>query len=751
MIKVRLVYAILIIRCSHQKGFGQKVLVKYLKYGCLGLFLALAGCRDSALNDPYPNEPQEANTLYASFNERPKHLDPAKSYSSNEWIITNQIYEPPLQYHYLKRPYSLIPQAASKMPKVSYLDKHGVEYQSLAVDRVAYTLYEVEIQPGIMFQPHPAFAKDKGQYLYHEMTDDDVEDIDTLSDFPQTGQRELTADDYVYQIKRLADSTLNSPIFGLMQNYIAGLDEFEQKLSQAYKDIGASSDNPKFIDLNSIPLDGVKVLDKYTYQIKIIGTYPQFKYWLAMPFFAPMPWEAVKFHAQPALIDRNITLDWYPVGTGPFMMQENNPNLRMVMVKNPNYHGEAYPQEGAEGDLAAGLLDQKGKPLPFLDSIIFTLEKESIPYWNKFLQGYFDQSGISSDSFDQALQATGEGGLELTSLLEEKGIELRTAILPTTFYWAFNMLDDVVGGYDEKQKALRQAISIAMDIEEYIQIFSNGRAVAAHSPLPPGIFGYQEGKQGFNSKVYDFDGNQMKRKSLDEAKALLTKAGFKGGINPKTNQPLTLYLDATMSSGPDSQAIYAWVRKQFKKLGIELVVRATQYNRFQDKISSGNAQIFSWGWNADYPDPENFLFLLYGPNAKVAHGGENAVNYQNPEFDALFTKMKSMPNGEERQLIITKMLNILQEDAPWVWGFHPKMYALSHSWMGPQKPNAMSRNTLKYVSVEPKARALLRKAWNQPIFWPLLLLLIGGFVLCIPAYFKYRHKIHTKPTLEEKN
>ena len=711
----------------------------------------LAGCQERALNDPYPNEATDANTLYTSFTERPKHLDPAQSYSSNEWVITNQVYEPPLQYHYLKRPYTLEPLIATSMPTITYMDKAGHEHQSLASSEIAYTLYTIHIKPHIMFQPHPAFAKNaQGEYRYHVLTEDELDEVETLSDFKASDTRELTADDFVYQIKRLADPTLNSPIFGLMQGYIVGLDELEKTLKVQYDKLGATFENPEFLDLRQYPLEGAKVLDRYTYQIKIIGEYPQFIYWLALPFFAPMPWEAAKFLTQDGLVDKNITLDWYPIGTGPYMLRENNPNQRMLLIKNPNYHGEHYPSEGTEEDKSLGLLTLAGKSLPFLDKVMFTLEKESIPYWNKFLEGYYDESGISSDSFDQALQSNPEGGLELSESLSEMGVQLETAVMPTTFYWGFNMLDETVGGYDESHRKLRQAISIALDIEEYIQIFLNGRGIAAQSPIPPGIFGYLPGEPGMNPEVYHMKDHHLERRPLEDAQKLLREAGYPKGINPKTQKPLILYLDATMGGGPDSQALYAWMRKQFEKLGIDLVVRATQYNRFQEKMRTGNAQIFSWGWNADYPDPENFLFLLYGPNSKVKHGGENAVNYENKTYDALFDKMKNTPNGEERQALIQQMLHIIQEDAPWAFGYHPKMYALSHGWVYPQKTSAMSRNTIKYMKVDPKLRAEKRKEWNKPIFWPVSLLVLLGFGICIPAWMKYRFKIHTPPQLKEK-
>ena len=154
-------------------------------------------------------------------------------------------------------------------------------------------------------------------------------------------------------------------------------------------------------------LDGLEVVDDYTYRIKIKGKYPQFAYWLAMPFFAPIPWEADLFYSQPGLIQKNLTLDWFPVGTGPYMLTENNPNLRMVLEKNPNFHEERYPVDGMPGDEEKGLLVDANKKLPLIDKVIFTREKENIPRWNKFLQGYYDAAGTGSDSFDQAVQSTG--------------------------------------------------------------------------------------------------------------------------------------------------------------------------------------------------------------------------------------------------------------------------------------------------------------------------------------------------------
>ncbi len=701
----------------------------------------LAACGDAPWNNPYPAEESDKNILYSSFSERPKHLDPVRSYSSNEYLFIAQIYEPPLQYHFLKRPYELIPLTATEVPRARYFDAAGALLPS-DVDsaRVAYSEYEITIQPGIRYQPHPAFARGAdGRHLYHELAAEYIESVNTLADFPKTSTREATAEDYVYQIKRLADARLHSPLRGMLSGYIVGFADYSKRLEGIYDALKKQTGTAPFLDLRRYEMEGVEVLDRYRYRIRIKGKYPQLLYWLAMPFFAPMPWEADLFYSQPGMKKRNITLNWYPVGTGPFMLTENNPNLRMTLARNPNFHGERYPVEGEMGDRANGLLDDAGRPLPFIEKAVYSLERESIPYWNKFLQGFYDASGISSDSFDQAVQLGNQGEATLTDEMEQQGIKLITAVQTSSFYMGFNMRDPVIGGLDERGRLLRRAISIAVDYEEYISIFNNGRGVPAQGPVPPGIFGFREGEAGINRYLYDVVNGKPKRKSIDEARALLVQAGYPGGQDKNTGEPLVLHYEA-VGSGPDDKARLNWILKQFQKLGIQLVIRATDYNRFQGKMLKGTGQIFSWGWNADYPDPENFLFLLYGPNSKAHNGGENAANYSNPEFDRLFDQMKNMDNSPERQVIIDKMVELVRKDAPWAFGFHPKGFTLHHAWYHNAKPNLMANNTLKYKRLDPQLRKQKRAEWNPPVVWPVLVLLMLLALSVIPAAIVHRQR-----------
>jgi ABC-type transport system substrate-binding protein len=696
-----------------------------------------AGCSGSPWNNPHPASEAGANILYTSFSERPKHLDPVQSYSENEYTLIANIYQPPLQYHYFKRPYELVPFGATEVPQPRFYDAKGRRLPDTAdAKEVAWSDYVIRIRPGILYQPHPALAKDgQGRPVYLDLKPRDLDGVNAIGDFRQTGTRELVAADYVHQIKRLAHPHLHSPIMQLMGDYIVGLKELAEELARSSK----AAPQGAFLDLTGYKLAGAEVLDRHTYRIRVRGKYPQFVYWLAMPFFAPIPPESDRFYAQPGMAERNISLDWFPVGTGPYMLTVNNPNRQMVLDRNPNYQGEVYPAEGEPGDAQAGLLKDAGKPLPFVDRVVFSLEKEQIPYWNKFLQGYYDASGISSDTFDQAVQFSGQGDVTLSDDMIERGIKLQTSVATTVFYLGFNMLDPVVGGYGERARKLRQAISIAIDDEEMISIFRNGRGIVAQGPIPPGIFGYRDGKEGINPYVYDWVDGKPRRKPVEYAKKLLAEAGYPDGRDAKTGQPLLVNLDTT-GTGPDAKARLDWYARQFEKIGVQLAIRATDWNRFQDKIRKGNVQLYFLGWNADYPDPENFLFLLHGEQSKVKTSGENASNYANAEFDRLFERMKSMANGPERQAVIDRMVEVARHDAPWVWSLFPKDFALHHAWTYNRKPHPIANNGLKYQRIDPALREKMRREWNQPVLWPVALG-AGLLVLSlVPAVTTYRRR-----------
>jgi ABC-type transport system substrate-binding protein len=680
------------------------------------LLLLLAGGCGEIWNDPYPAAERDKNILYSVFSERPKHLDPAQSYTTDEATFTRQVYEPPLQYHYLKRPYELIPLTATEVPRPRQVEKDGK----------TYSVYEIRIRPGIRYQPHPAFVA--GNF---SLSKEKIERLKTPYQLP-LGTRELGADDYIHQIKRLAHPQLHSPIFGLMAEYIVGLKEYAARLKAAARP-------GEWLDLRAHDFEGVTRVDEHTYRVTLKSSYPQFVYWLAMPFFAPIPWEVERFFHQPGMAEKNFTLDWWPVGTGPYMLSENNPNSRMVLERNPNFRGEPYPSEGEAGDRERGMLADAGKTMPFLDKAVYTREKEAIPLWTKFLQGYYDLSGIGSDNFDQAIRMSVEGDPGLSAEMEARGIRLETSIGPTIFYLGVNFLDPVLGGTSERARKLRRALAIAVDWEEFLSIFRNGRGVPAHGPVPPGIFGFRGEKESFNPVTHEWRDGKAQRRPIEEARKLLAEAGYPDGRDARTGQPLVLYLDTTQR-GPDDKSMMDWWRKQFAKLSVQFEPRQTDWNRFQEKLRKGSTQLFIVGWSADYPDPENFMFLLHGPQSRAKNQGENAANYANPEFDALFEKMRVMPSTPERQALIDRMTDLFRRDAPWIGGFHPKNFALFHGWLGNVKANEMSDNKLKYLKVDAARRAQMRRDWNRPVLWPVLLLALALAAAVVPAVRTYRRR-----------
>lgn len=702
--------------------------------------LLLAGCAP-VWNDPHPAIERGQNILYTAFAERPKHLDPVQSYSEDEASFLYQIVEAPLQYHYLKRPYVLEPAVAAAMPRVQRFDAAGQLLPDDAdVERVAKTVYEIRVRPGVRYQPHPAFARrPDGSPSQLALGVEALRKVRSIADFAAVDSRELEAGDFVHQIKRLAHPRLHSPIFELIAEHLPGLKTLQAALQ------AEAQRNPGWIDLSRFELPGVEVVDRHTWRITLQGAYPQFLYWLSMPFFAPVAPEVDRFFGQPGMAERNLSLDTWPVGTGPYMMVEHDPNARIVLARNPNYRADTYPCAGeGEGDREAGLLADCGRALPFIERIVFAREREGIPHWNKFLQGYYDLSGVSSDNFDQAVSLSSQGEVSLSEDMEARGIRLLTTVSPSIFYLGFNMLDPVVGSpagqgeaAREQARKLRQAVSVALDMEEYVSIFLNGRGVPAMSPLPPGIFGARSGEAGINPVIYEWRNGQPQRHGLDEARRLLAEAGWPNGRNARTGEALILHLDTT-PGGLGDKARADWLAKQFRALGVQFVVRPTDFNRFQDKVRQGNAQLFFFGWNADYPDPENLLFLLHGAQGKVRFQGQNAANYHNAEYDALFERMKTMADGPARQQLIDRMVEILRFDAPWLFGFHPKSYSLQHGWVLNRKPGSIVRNTMKYLRIDVAQRSAARAAWNRPVLWPLAGLALLLAALFVPAFLQWR-------------
>lgn len=696
--------------------------------------LLTAGCN----NSPYPAGAERENTLFYAFQERsPRHLDPTASYANPESAYTFQIYEPPYGYHYLKRPYTLVPKSVSEVVHPYYLDQAGQRLPDDApAELIAESVYEVRVKPGIRYQPHPAFAQDaQGRYRYHSdhpISPAELADKRSPWDFAQQGTRELLAEDFVYAIKRHATTRIETPVYAVFSEYVLGLKDYAAlvKLEDAKLLAGLPPDvrDKPFLDFRRWPLAGATVVDSHTFRLRIKGKYPQWSYWMAMPFTAPVPWEADAFYAQTGMNANGLSLDQWPVGTGPYMMAEFVRDRRHVMKRNPHFRGEPYPCEGMPEDKTAGLLDDCGKTMPFVDTLYVTNEKEAVPLKEKFKQGYFDLPEIERPEWGVNFRNDAGDSDQVAALFKQRGFKFPMMTDISIWYLGFNQLDPVVGRGDTpeqqaKNRKLRQAIAIAIDWEEgYGRIFKHKGGVAAMGPVPPGLFGSHENEpNNFNPVTHRLVDGKVVRRPIEDAQRLLAEAGYPNGRDAQSGKPLVLNYDFQRAITPEFKSENDWMVKQFAKLGVQLEIRATDFNQYQDKTLRGKHQIFWGGWLADYPDAENFLFLMYGPLSRSISQGDNYANYQNPEYDALYKQLQALDDGPAKQAVVDQMVAIARDDSPWAFGYFPYGGLAFQQWVYNGKPSIMIRDMAKYYRVDPALRTVKQAEWNAPVRWPALL------------------------------
>ena len=355
------------------------------------LVLALCGCKDKS-----PSEKPDEMVLHHSLNSKINCFDPIIIQDEYSLNVCSQIFETLYQYHYLKRPYQLVPLLADGMPEISE-------------DKLTCI---VRIKKGVYFQDDKCFPNGKG--------------------------RELKTDDFVFTIKRTADIKNLSPNWTPIENKVVGLDEFREytKTCKSAADVNYSHE-----------IEGLQTPDDYTVIVKLKKPWPQLvDNLMADVRNAPMAKEAVDYYGKDIIA--------HPVGTGPFKLSVWQRATYIELVRNPGFRGDPYPTEGEPGDKEAGLLDDAGKMMPFADKVIWTIIEESQPAWLLFLQGKIDARAIPKDNWDEAMTANNE----LTPKIKNRNIRLYTFKDPSTFYLGFNMLDPVLGKNKPLRQAINYAI-----------------------------------------------------------------------------------------------------------------------------------------------------------------------------------------------------------------------------------------------------------------------------------------------------
>ena len=554
--------------------------------------------------------------LFTTSNAKIRGMDPACSSDVHSTREVSKIYEGLLEYHYLKRPFELVPNLAEEMP-------------TIAEDGLTYTF---KIKQGVKFHDNPCFPGGKG--------------------------RELTAEDFVYAIKRIADPKVQSSWFSMLSNKIQGLDDWRNQCLKA-----STSDY-------TTPVAGLKALDKYTLQFTLNQPSPQFLYILAMAFCSAVPQEAVE-HYGAEFVN-------HPVGTGPFVIEAFNPQLnKLVYHKNPTFRDKRFPSEAAKA--YQHMLVDAGKRLPLVDKIITHILPEEQPRWLKFQQGQIDLIDISRDNI--ALEIVQGNGV--TPHLQEKGVQLFSEPEQSVTFVAINCGHQL---FKDNVK-LRQALSLAFDTQRHNALFHNNTAVAAQSIIPPGLAGYQ--KDYINPyKVHD----------LAKAKALLAAAGYPEG---KGLPIITLDVDARTKGKQQGE----FIQKCLERLGIKVKLIPNIWPEHVKKIHQKTTMLHMLSWSADYPDAENFLSLLYKADQSIGIGS----NFSNATYNALYEKAAAMQPSAERTALYEQLNKILAENVPAIYMVHQVRPIIYQGWIKNLLWSDFHYGTEQYINIDLEQQKVLKE------------------------------------------
>ena len=509
--------------------------------------------------------------------------------------------------------------------------------------------YVFKLKPGIYFADDAAF---KGQ------------------------KRELTAHDYVYSLKRLVDPNGKAPWDFMLKGKVIGLDE----------KIAAAKKTGKF-DYDS-PVAGLEALDRYTIRIRLIRPDYNLPYILAAPATGAVAREVVEYYGK--------DIDAHPVGTGPYRLRSWQRQSRIILEANPNFRGVRYvPSKDAQG-IPPGMLEElSDKTFPRIGVIDIRIIESPQASWLSFLQGELDIHPRVSAEFARIAAPAGV----LDPKLAKRGVRYFQEAESDITYSQFNMNDPVVGGYTPERIALRRALAMSYNQMKEISILRQGLAVAAQSPIAPGVTGYDP---NFKNTLVGY--------SPARAKALLDTFGYKDCDNDGMREqpgcvPLTItYLSSTGSAAV--RELNELMVKGAKAIGIRMQVNQLLFSEFVKARGSGTYLMSGSAWGADYPDAENFMQLLYGPNS----GPGNESRFKLPEFDRLYLEIASMPDSAERNAKLQRMSRLVAAYGPWIFHAHRVRTHMAQSWVSGFKPHADHFQKYMYYDIDMAQRAAFIKA-----------------------------------------
>jgi oligopeptide transport system substrate-binding protein len=579
----------------------------------------------------------QRKVLRIAFRTAETGFDPQRVFDRYSVGICENIFEPLLTYDYLARPAKLVPLTAETIPEP---EEGG-------------TRYTFRIKPGIYFADDPVF---KGQ------------------------KRELVAKDFEYMVKRFRDPKNRSPYEWLFENKLLGLDELTEKAKKSGN-----------FDYDA-HVPGIEVRGKYVVSFKLKEADYNFLYVMAMPNVVPMPREVVEGYAA----DTHA----HPVGTGPFILKEWVRRSKIVLERNPNHRG--YELETRYADPADPwdrkvMDDLRGKRLPALDRVEISPIEDEQPRYLAFLNKEHDILDETPFSFIHQVLPNGK----LSKALEKEHMNVFPELQPEITYDVFNIEDKVlggkdnpVGGYSPERVALRRAMVLAHDRDQEIAIIRKNQALPAQTPVPPGVVGYDA---SLHSTEQDPDPAR--------AKALLDMFGYvdrdgDGWRETPDGRPLVIQYKYNIGGQEARQLAELWA-KSMKSVGIRLEATAVQFADLLNDKRVGNFEVAGSAWIADYPDAQNFLQLLYGPNTNQS----NEARFRLADYDRLYEKSQGFPDGEERNRLYREMDRLILAYAPWRLGVHRIFNHLQYPWVKGYKKHPILYTNFKYLDLDVAAQS----------------------------------------------
>ena len=449
--------------------------------------------------------------------------------------------------------------------------------------------------------------------------------------------RELTAQDYAYSIRRFLDPANRSPYAFLFEGKIAGLDE----LAAVAKKTG------KF-DYDA-PIAGLETPDRYTLRIRLKQTDLNFSHVLAFALAGAVAREAIEGYGADAAA--------HPVGTGPYRLKQYTRSSKIVLEANPVYRGMTWDfTAGADPRDQEIVSRMKGKRLPLIDRVEISIMEETQSRWLAFQKG---QTDLEYQLWEVAPRfMTADGGLKPEFL--KRGMKLDRTVDPEIIYTYFNMQEKIgdqpnpVAGFSKEKIALRRAIAMAYNVNDQVRVIRKGQAIRAHYPIPPGVAGHDPRYR--SSIPYD----------PQAANALLEKFGYRKGADGYRTLPDGRPLVIRYSSQPTERdrQFDELMKRSLDSIGIRLEIHKDRFPELMKLENQCRLMMRTSAWIADYPDGDNFMQLMYGPNK----GQSNNACYESPAFDRRYERSRLLADGPERNRLYKEMTRIMEIDSVWIMG-----------------------------------------------------------------------------------